>query len=154
MNNSTKRFIKKQHDLGKSIVMTCGCFSIFHPGHIEYLKIAKSYGDVLVVGINSDKYLQEVKRSPFFFTEIERKNILSELKCVDYVFIFEEKDFSTSLRLYNPDIFVKGIDYINSLNSAEKKACDDGNIRIIIAGDKKRYNSSEIAYFLKQNTHD
>lgn len=147
MKNELKDYIESEQKKGKTVAMACGCFSVFHPGHLEYLKIAKIYCDILIVGINSDDYLKRVKKKKFFFTEAERKNMLSELRCVDEVFVFKEENFSESLKFYKPNIFVKGIDYINSINFEEKEICDTEKIKIMIAGERKRYDSSTIAEF-------
>lgn len=97
---------------GKKIVFTNGCFDILHFGHISYLREAKSYGDVLVVGLNSNESVRRLKGdSRPINDEFERAQILKELECVDFVIIFNE---DTPLNLINkikPDILVKGADY-------------------------------------------
>lgn len=93
-------------------VFTNGCFDVLHVGHIELLKFAKSLGDILIVGINSDTSVRNLKgQTRPIHKEQDRKIILENLKSVDKVIIFEE---DTPLRLIQeqrPDIIVKGGDY-------------------------------------------
>jgi D-beta-D-heptose 7-phosphate kinase/D-beta-D-heptose 1-phosphate adenosyltransferase len=97
---------------GKRIVFTNGCFDLLHIGHIHYLEKAKSLGDILVVGVNSDRSVQRLKGPDRpILPEEERAEILSGLGCVDYVTVFDEPtplDLISSLR---PHILVKGGDW-------------------------------------------
>jgi rfaE bifunctional protein nucleotidyltransferase chain/domain len=96
----------------KSVVFTNGCFDILHRGHIEYLKKAKSLGDVLILGLNSDSSVKEIKGSkrPIVPQE-DRAAIIASLEMVDYVLIFKETTpFQVILNLV-PDVLVKGGDY-------------------------------------------
>jgi len=97
---------------GKRIVFTNGCFDLLHIGHVRYLEKAKSLGDILVVGVNSDLSVRGLKgpRRPIL-PEGERTEILSGLQCVDYVILFDEPtplDLISSLR---PHLLVKGGDW-------------------------------------------
>lgn len=97
---------------GKKIVFTNGCFDILHVGHIQYLEEAKSYGDVLIVGLNTDASVRKLKgESRPINNQNDRANILSSLSSVDYVVIFEEETPYELIRLISPDILVKGGDY-------------------------------------------
>jgi rfaE bifunctional protein nucleotidyltransferase chain/domain len=96
----------------KSVVFTNGCFDILHRGHIEYLKKAKSLGDVLIVGLNSDSSVREIKgvKRPIV-PQGDRAEIIASLEMVDYVLIFKETTpFQVILNLV-PDVLVKGGDY-------------------------------------------
>ena len=97
---------------GKSVVFTNGCFDLIHGGHIEFLQKAKALGDILVVGLNSDKSVRGLKGKgrPIKAAE-ERANILSSLKFVDYITIFNEPTPENLIREIRPDILVKGDDY-------------------------------------------
>ncbi len=99
-------------DDGKKIVFTNGCFDILHIGHIKYLSRAADLGDVLVVGVNSDKSVKKIKgeNRPLIDQE-ERKRILAALECVDYVVIFKEETPIRLIKHVEPDILVKGGDY-------------------------------------------
>ncbi|HAW95782.1 MAG: bifunctional heptose 7-phosphate kinase/heptose 1-phosphate adenyltransferase [Phycisphaerae bacterium] len=94
------------------IVLTNGCFDVIHAGHVAYLRDARREGDVLVVGVNSDAQVRALKgESRPIFNQVERVEILGELKCVDYLVIFEEHTAHDLIRAVMPDIYVKGGDY-------------------------------------------
>ena len=97
---------------GRSIVFTNGCFDLLHVGHVRYLKAAKSEGDILVVGLNSDGSVRQIKgpRRPVV-PEQERAEILASLGCVDFVTIFHEPDPLAVIRGLQPDVLVKGADW-------------------------------------------
>ena len=97
---------------GKKIVFTNGCFDILHLGHISYLREAKSYGDILVVGLNSNESVRRLKGDLRPINdESDRAQILRELECVDFVIIFDEDTPLNLIRQIQPDILVKGADY-------------------------------------------
>ncbi|MDR2676586.1 MAG: adenylyltransferase/cytidyltransferase family protein [Endomicrobium sp.] len=104
--------IEKLKSIGKQIVFTNGCFDLIHLGHIVLLEKAKSFGDILIVAINSDKSLSNLKgaKRPLV-KENERAKILLSLKFVDYVIIFDEQTPENILEKLRPDILVKGQDY-------------------------------------------
>lgn len=98
----------------KKIVFTNGCFDILHYGHISYLREAKKLGDILVVGLNSDKSIRRLKgESRPINSQCDRANVLRELKCVDFVIIFDEDTPFNLINRIKPDILVKGGDYKN-----------------------------------------
>ena len=97
---------------GKKIVFTNGCFDILHIGHVKYLEEAKSYGDVLILGLNSDASVKRLKgESRPINTEEDRAYILASLEAVDYVVKFEEDTPYTLIKAVQPHILVKGGDY-------------------------------------------
>ena len=106
------RIIQDQKVKGKRIVFTNGCFDLLHIGHVRYLEEAKSLGDILVVGVNSDTSVRGLKglNRPIL-PEEERAEILSSLGCVDYVTIFDEPTPSNLISLLLPHILVKGGDW-------------------------------------------
>ncbi len=94
------------------IVFTNGCFDIIHSGHLDLLKEAKSYGDKLIVGLNSDKSISKLKGPDRpIISQSERKKILSALKFVDEVVIFNEENPLKLIKKLKPNILVKGADY-------------------------------------------
>ncbi|MGJ0300967.1 D-glycero-beta-D-manno-heptose-7-phosphate kinase [Aliarcobacter cryaerophilus] len=96
----------------KKIVFTNGCFDILHRGHVTYLKTAKSFGDVLVLGLNSDASVQRLKgQNRPINNEIDRAIVLSALESVDFVVIFDEDTPYDLIQLVKPDILVKDGDY-------------------------------------------
>ena len=98
--------------VGKSVVFTNGCFDLIHGGHIEFLQKAKAFGEILIVGLNSDSSVRGLKGEgrPIKAAE-ERANILASLKFVDYITIFNEPTPENLIRDIRPDILVKGDDY-------------------------------------------
>jgi len=97
---------------GKKVVFTNGCFDILHIGHIELLESAKSLGDILVVGLNSDDSVKRLKGIGRPINSVrERVRILSALEFVDYVVIFNEDTPYELLREIRPDFLIKGGDY-------------------------------------------
>lgn len=97
---------------GKRLVFTNGCFDILHVGHIRYLAGARSKGDVLVVGLNSDESVKIIKdeQRPIMNQE-QRAEILAGLWCVDYITIFNEPDPLKLIKAIAPDVLVKGADW-------------------------------------------
>jgi len=141
---SLKETINLKKNNGAKIVMTNGCFDLLHPGHISYLKKAKSFGDILVVAINSDTSVSELKGIKRPINKLaDRAVILSSLSMVDYVISF---DSLTPLELYKkilPDVLVKGGDYkLDEIEGAQEIIESGGKVKIVkyIEG----YSSSSI----------
>ena len=118
---------------GKKIVFTNGCFDILHIGHAKYLKESKKFGDVLIVGLNSDASVKKLKGdSRPINNEIDRAELLDELKSVDYVVIFEENSPVELLNIIKPDIYTKGADYsLETLPEAPLVIKNGGKIEFI-----------------------
>ncbi len=104
--------VRRLKEEGRRIVFTNGCFDILHLGHVRYLEKAKSFGDVLIVGLNSDSSVRKLKgpERPVN-TQEDRAYILAALESVDYVTIFEEETPYELIRMIEPDVLVKGGDY-------------------------------------------
>ena len=100
----------------KKIIFTNGCFDILHPGHIHILSKAKSLGDILVVGLNSDQSVKKLKgdKRPLI-SEDDRSRVLLSLRFVDYVIIFNELTPLKVIKKIKPDFLVKGGDYNDCL---------------------------------------
>ena len=96
---------------GKRIVFTNGCFDILHAGHVRYLNRAKKLGDVLIIGLNSDRSVSGLKPGRPINTEKNRAAVLSGLAAVDYIVIFDEKTPYSLIRVVKPDLLVKGGDW-------------------------------------------
>ncbi len=104
--------LEKIRSQGKTIVTTNGCFDILHVGHVRYLEKAKSFGDVLIVALNSDKSVKSIKGdSRPINNENDRAEILSALRSVDYVVLFDEDSPINLLLQIKPDVHTKGADY-------------------------------------------
>lgn len=97
---------------GKKIVFTNGCFDLLHVGHLRVLREAKKLGDILIVGLNSDRSVGEMKGAGRpIVSEAERAELIGALEMVDYVTLFDEPDPIPLLREIKPDVLVKGGDW-------------------------------------------
>ena len=96
----------------KKVVFTNGCFDILHVGHIRYLRKARSLGDILVVGLNTDRSVRQIKgeKRPIV-PQGERAEVLAALEFVDYVVLFDEPDPFVLIEKVKPTILVKGADW-------------------------------------------
>ena len=100
------------HRAGQSIVFTNGCFDILHAGHVEYLNKARSFGDCLVLGLNTDASVRGNKGpSRPINNELNRAKVAGALQAVDYVVLFGEKTAENLIAKVKPDVYVKGGDY-------------------------------------------
>jgi len=118
---------------GKRLVLTNGCFDLLHVGHVRYLKEAKSLGDLLIVGLNSDDSVRRLKGEgrPLMPLE-ERAEILAALEVVDYVVIFEEDTAEKLVSALRPDLYVKGGTYtLQNLPEASAVTRYGGEVRIL-----------------------
>ena len=97
---------------GRKVVFTNGCFDIIHAGHVRYLKKARSLGDILVVGLNSDSSVKAIKgpERPIV-PERERAEVLGALSFVDYIVLFREPTPISLIKALRPDVLVKGSDW-------------------------------------------
>jgi rfaE bifunctional protein nucleotidyltransferase chain/domain len=104
--------LRKLRSMDKKICFTNGCFDIIHAGHVTYLMKAKRLGDILIVGLNSDESVRRLKgNSRPINDQSDRAFVLSALKPVDYVVIFDQDTPYELVDLIKPDIIVKGGDY-------------------------------------------
>ncbi len=106
------RELDRQRPSGKTVVFTNGCFDILHVGHVRYLTKAKACGDILVLGLNSDKSVKTIKgeKRPVV-SELQRAEVLAGLQCVDYITLFDEPDPLSLIERLEPDVLVKGADW-------------------------------------------
>ena len=96
----------------KKIIFTNGCFDILHAGHVHYLEVAKSYGDILIIGVNTDRSVRELKGADRpINNQLDRAYILAALDVVDYVVMFDEDTPYNLIKAVEPHILVKGGDY-------------------------------------------
>jgi len=109
---------------GKRLVMTNGCFDLLHTGHVRYLQQARELGDALLVAVNSDQSVRELKgpERPLN-SERDRAEVLAALRCIDHVSIFEGKRVTEVIRRLRPAIYAKGGDYtLETLDPDERAA--------------------------------
>lgn len=106
-------FVARARDQGKRIVFTNGVFDILHPGHIRYLRDARTLGDLLIVGVNSDRSVKALAKAPDrpINSESERAEVLAALASVDAVVIFDEDTPHEIISALQPDVLVKGADW-------------------------------------------
>jgi len=126
------------------VVLTNGCFDILHVGHVRYLEEARKLGDVLVVALNSDKSMRLIKDPGRpILSENERVSLVSALRCVDHVVLFDEPDVSHVLEVLRPAIHAKGTDYTEeTVPERDKVLAYGGEVRI--AGDPKNHSTRDI----------
>src|SRR5688572_6885734 len=106
-------FVASERTLGRVIVFTNGVFDILHPGHVRYLRDARALGDLLIVGVNSDRSVKALAKAPDrpINSENERAEVLSALASVDAVVIFDEDTPHEIISALQPDVLVKGADW-------------------------------------------
>lgn len=136
--------------LNKNIVLTCGSFDILHEGHLELLSQSAILGDILVVGIHSDRMIKSLKgENRPFHNEQFRLKILASLSIVDAVLIFEEPSPLELIRMILPDVYVKGGDYvIEQVVGAEDVIKNGGEIKMVPF--LKGYSSNSLIHKIEE----
>jgi rfaE bifunctional protein nucleotidyltransferase chain/domain len=117
---------------GKKLVLTNGCFDLLHAGHVRYLEEARRCGDALIIAVNSDQSVRELKGpSRPLNNELDRSEVLGALRCVDHVTIFTGKRVTEVIRLLRPAVYAKGGDYtLETLDPGERAALEEVGARI------------------------
>jgi len=126
-------FIKEIKNKNKKTVFTNGCFDILHAGHVKYLQKSAKFGDILIVGLNSDSSVKRLKgQSRPINNQNDRAFVLSALSVVDYVIIFDEDTPERLLEKIKPDIYTKGADYtLSTLPEANTVIKNGGKVEFI-----------------------
>jgi rfaE bifunctional protein kinase chain/domain/rfaE bifunctional protein nucleotidyltransferase chain/domain len=140
---------------GKTVVQCHGCFDIVHPGHIRYLRFARSLGDVLVVTVSADDVVMKGYERPYIPEDLRLDN-LAELACVDYVALSEDEWAGPVLEAVQPDIYVKGREYESKKDprfAKEKKIVESYGGRVVLGSGDVVFSSTEIGR-RKRNTLD
>ena len=119
---------------GQRAVWTNGCFDILHAGHVTYLEKAAQLGDLLILGLNSDRSVRQNKGPTRpINNEIDRAQVIAALECIDYVAILDDATMVRPLDLLKPDIFAKGGDYnLETLDPGERQAVEAYGGEIIL----------------------
>ena len=139
---------------GSIIVLANGCFDLFHVGHIRYLAGAKALGDILIVGINSDRQTRLLKGvGRPYMPENERAEIASALRCVDFVTIFDEPTVEELIRAIKPDFHAKGTDYTPD-TVPEREIVREYGGKVAIVGDPKNHSSTSLIEIVKGRRQD
>lgn len=129
---------------GRRVILCNGCFDVLHVGHIRCLSGAKALGDVLVVGVNSDSSVKEIKGPKYpLMPEGERMEIVAALRDVDYVTCFSEASADALLLKLRPDVHAKGTDYTRE-NVPERETVLSYGGEIAIVGDPKDHSSTRL----------
>jgi len=131
---------------GKRVAATNGCFDILHVGHVRYLAAARKLGDVLVVGLNGDGSVRQLKgEGRPVNREQDRAEVLTALQSVDYVTIFPEKRATNFLRAAQPAVYAKGGDYTtDTLDPEERAVLEQFGTTVEIIPFEKGYSTSEL----------
>jgi rfaE bifunctional protein nucleotidyltransferase chain/domain len=139
-----RKIVASEKAKGKTVVLANGCFDLFHVGHIRYLRGARAKGDLLVVGLNSDRSVRRLKgRGRPILPQQERAEILAAFSFVDYVVIFSEPNVERLLLSLKPDIHVKGSDYSED-TVPERETVKAYGGKVSIAGGPKIRDTSKI----------
>jgi D-beta-D-heptose 7-phosphate kinase/D-beta-D-heptose 1-phosphate adenosyltransferase len=145
------KIIKTLKAKGSRIVFTNGCFDLLHIGHIRYLEKARTLGDILVVGVNSDSSVRKLKgtKRPVLPVK-ERAEILSGLECVDYITIFDEIDPLKLITSIKPNVLAKGGDWTKEQIVGREVVERSGGEVVIIPFIKGASTSNLIEIILKR----
>jgi rfaE bifunctional protein nucleotidyltransferase chain/domain len=129
---------------GLTVVFANGCFDPLHVGHVRYLQGAKALGDLLVVGLNSDAQVKELKGSGRpLVPEGQRAEIVAALEAVDFVTIFDEPTVEALLLTLRPDVHAKGTDYTEE-TVPERDVVRSYGGKVAIVGDPKDHSSTNL----------
>jgi rfaE bifunctional protein nucleotidyltransferase chain/domain len=136
--------VEAARDRGARIVLGNGCFDVLHVGHLRYLAGAKSLGDILVVGVNSDRQARVLKgEGRPVVSERERAEIIAAIRYVDLVTIFDEPTVEDLLRAIRPDVHAKGTDYTVE-TVPERDIVRELGGTVAIVGDPKDHSSTKL----------
>lgn len=138
-----QRRVNEWRSAGQRIVLANGCFDVLHVGHVRYLRAAKALGDKLIVAVNADVSVRELKgEGRPAMPENERAELLAALEAVDAVLVFPELDVRAVIREVRPDVHAKGTDYTaESVPERDEVVACGGQVAIV--GDPKDHSASE-----------
>ena len=129
---------------GCRIVLTNGCFDVLHVGHVRYLEGARREGEVVVVGVNSDEAVRQLKGPGRpILAQQARAELVAALAAVDYVVVFDEPDVNALLAALRPDVHAKGTDYTPETVPERELAARLG-VRVAIVGDPKDHSTRDL----------
>jgi len=139
---------------GEKIIFANGCFDTLHVGHVRYLEGARSEGDILVVAVNDDSSVRNLKGPGRpVLDENARAQLVAALRCVDYVVLFSEASVEALLEELRPDIHAKGTDYTAETVPERATAARLG-IRVAIVGDPKDHSTRTVFDSIRKAAHD
>jgi len=139
---------------GATVVLANGCFDTLHVGHVRYLEGARHQGDVLIVGVNSDASVGDLKGPGRpILDEGARARLVAALKAVDYVVIFSEPTVEALLAEIRPNVHAKGTDYTQA-TVPERATSQKLGIRIAIVGDPKNHSTRGLIETVRKAPHE
>jgi D-glycero-beta-D-manno-heptose 1-phosphate adenylyltransferase len=139
---------------GEQVVFANGCFDTLHVGHTRYLEGARREGDILVVGINDDVSVRNLKGlGRPVLDENARALLVAALRCVDYVVLFSEPNVEALLKELRPDVHAKGTDY-TAETVPERATATRLGIRVAIVGDPKDHSTRTVFESIRKAAHD
>ncbi len=146
-----KALVSRLKKIRKKVVFTNGCFDILHAGHINYLEAAKEKGNILIIGINSDRSVKKIKGTlrPIM-PGADRAVVLAALNCVDYVVFFNESTPLKLIQKLNPDILIKGADWKKNSIVGSAAVKSKGGRVLTVPLLKNRSTSKTINIILKR----
>jgi D-beta-D-heptose 7-phosphate kinase/D-beta-D-heptose 1-phosphate adenosyltransferase len=142
-----ERLVQSRYWPNIKIVWTNGCFDLIHAGHIEFLKEAAKLGDILIVGLNSDKSVRAIKREPIN-NEKDRAKVLSRIMDVNYIIIFDDLEPSRMVKELKPDIAVKAGDW-EGKKVPEKDIVEGYGGKFVFLPHKRGYSTTEMIRRIK-----
>jgi rfaE bifunctional protein nucleotidyltransferase chain/domain len=143
------RRVAQARSTGASVVLANGCFDILHVGHARYLDGAKALGDLLVVGVNSDAQVTQLKGNGRpLMPQDQRAEMVAALQAVDLVVVFDQPTVEELLLALKPDIHAKGTDYTET-TVPEREVVRSYGGRVAIVGDPKDHSTSQLIHRLK-----
>jgi D-glycero-beta-D-manno-heptose 1-phosphate adenylyltransferase len=138
---------------GRHIVLANGCFDTLHVGHVRYLEGARREGDLLVVGVNADSSVSNLKGPGRpILDEHARAQLVAAIRAVDYVVLFGEPNVEALLDFLRPDVHAKGTDYTAD-TVPERAAADRLGIRVAIVGDSKDHSTRDLLESIRKAPH-
>jgi len=136
--------LRRWREVGGCVVMTNGCFDLLHPGHVSSLQQARKFGDCLVVGLNSDRSVRELKGEGRPIVDQQgRAEMLAALECVDYVVLFDDAHVDGLVERIMPDVLVKSAEYAVDQVVGGQSVQEHGG-RVVLVPMKSRYSTSEL----------
>ena len=146
--------VAETRSAGSTVVLANGCFDLLHVGHIRYLAGANALGDILVVGINSDRQAKALKgEARPYMPASERAEIVASLRFVDVVTIFDEPTVEELIRAIRPDFHAKGTDYTVD-NVPERDIIREVGGHMAIVGDPKDHSSTSLINIVRKGEEE
>lgn len=143
---------KRMRERGQSFVLTNGCFDLLHPGHLSYLREAKSKGDALWIALNGEQSVRELKGPTRpIMSDQERAYMLANLEVIDGIVLFHTPRLNNEILALEPDVYVKAGDYtLESLNPQERAALEAVGAKIEFIPFLKGYSSTNLINKISQ----